>query len=105
VGDQVLIESRNRLSAEFRDSDYLVRWGGEEFLILLPLTDLEEAEDLAERLRKTIEEEFAETIPLTISLGVTQHRPSDSMNTLLSRADDALYSAKKKGRNRAVSKA
>ncbi len=103
VGDRVLVELSERLAEEMREPDFLARWGGEEFVALLPETDPSEAARMAERLRRRIEiEPFPEVGVLTISLGVTNFRNGDTPNTLLKRADTALYKAKDSGRNKVL---
>jgi diguanylate cyclase (GGDEF)-like protein len=84
-----------------REIDCLVRWGGEEFVVITPETDVERAEVLAERIRKAIEGyRFDQAGTVTISLGVTQYRKNDTEDSCIKRADDAMYAAKGKGRNR-----
>lgn len=102
IGDQVLIEIAARLRATVRETDEPGRWGGEEFLVLLPNTDQEGGWQLAQRIRQAIAEHpFAEAgLPVTISLGLTSYSPGDDKNRILERADQALYRAKKEGRNR-----
>ncbi|MFI9654234.1 GGDEF domain-containing protein [Guyparkeria sp. GHLCS8-2] len=103
VGDRVLVELTKRLAGEMREPDFLARWGGEEFVALLPETGPSEAARVAERLRRRIEvEPFPDVGPLTISLGLTNFRSGDTSNTLLTRVDAALYEAKRTGRNRVV---
>lgn len=106
TGDAVLIEFVRRLEGQMRTSDDLVRWGGEEFLILCQDTDLNGALELAERLRQAIADRplhpHAGTV--TASFGVAQYRPEqDSETSLIQRADAALYAAKAEGRNRVKS--
>lgn len=77
--------------------------GGEEFLILLESTPLENAARMAEKLRKTIMEyEFPEVKQVTCSFGVTAYLPGEKGETFISRADSALYKAKESGRNRVI---
>jgi len=103
VGDRVLVELAERLAGELREPDFLARWGGEEFVALLPETGPIEAARVAERLRRRIEIEiFPEVGPLTISLGITSFRRGDTPNKLLKCVDIALYEAKQTGRNRVV---
>ena len=79
------------------------RWGGEEFMLLLPRTCLEEAAETAERIRRDFEAATFEKIPSqTVSVGVTQVRPSDTLDTLCTRVDAALYRAKQTGKNQVV---
>lgn len=96
-GDRLLVDLAGILSKELRTSDFVCRYGGEEFLIILPRTDLKLASDVAERIRLLVE---AET-EVTISLGVSAYQEgfSDS-NSLIQSADTALYRAKGEGRNR-----
>ncbi|HKL20818.1 MAG TPA: diguanylate cyclase [Tichowtungia sp.] len=101
AGDTVLAESAVRLKRALRKNDTVGRWGGEEFLILCPETGLRDAAGLAERLRQTFaDRDFPEAGRLTASFGVAACRAEDQPNKLLSRADRALYRAKKSGRNR-----
>jgi diguanylate cyclase (GGDEF)-like protein len=105
VGDDVLIRIAKVLAENIRDTDTLGRWGGEEFLLILPHTDLDQACALAEKLRKSIAQE---TIPVvgqkTSSFGVTTYCPGDNVTNLIARSDEALYEAKKMGRNRVQAK-
>ena len=103
TGDQVLKHLSRLIRGLVRQGDLLIRWGGEEFLILLPDTQLEEAGPFAERIRQEVEQEhFTEIGSLTISLGVAQFRKGDSTDDLLRRVDNALYQAKQEGRNRVI---
>lgn len=103
AGDQVLKHLSKLIRGLVRQGDLLIRWGGEEFLILLLNTKIEEAGSFAERIRVGVEQEqFAAAGSITISLGVAQLREGDSTDTLLKRVDNALYQAKQKGRNRVV---
>lgn len=101
VGDQVLQDLADVLRDGERASDTLGRWGGEEFLIILPETDFDGALQRAELICKAI---AAHPFPVvgtkTASLGVTAYREGDTETSLLERADDALYRAKENGRNR-----
>jgi diguanylate cyclase (GGDEF)-like protein len=86
-----------------RTTDRLGRWGGEEFVVLAPETDLQEASRLAERLRVEIANHRSSSAPtVTASLGFAQYEAGDTPETLIKRADQALYKAKILGRNRAV---
>ena len=105
VGDLVLAEVAAKLRSAIRGNDVLVRYGGEEFLVLLPSTAARAAQDVGERMRMTLQEEtfFAGDAPIEvrISVGIAEHlRGSDSPTTLIRRADTALYLAKESGRNR-----
>ncbi|MDX1678174.1 GGDEF domain-containing protein, partial [Arsukibacterium sp.] len=101
AGDQVLIAFATIMQQHCRELDVAGRWGGEEFLIICPHTDLSGAKLLAERIRVAVANfEFTHGKPLTVSLGVASFIRDDNANTILKRADDALYRAKGKGRNR-----
>jgi diguanylate cyclase (GGDEF)-like protein len=101
AGDYVLKTAADLTREGIRGIDYLVRWGGEEFVILLPETGLEKAEALAERIKEKIGSyHFDKVGTVTVSFGVTQFRNEDSEDIFIKRADDSLYSAKVNGRNR-----
>lgn len=104
VGDRVLVECVERLQAATRDADLVGRWGGEEFLLLAPLTEHEAAWALAERCRRAIASPPMQHagVTVTASLGVASLRPGDDARALLRRADLALYTAKSDGRDRVV---
>lgn len=104
AGDQVLVELSKRLKTALDDCGVLARWGGEEFLVLLPLSDQEEASKRAEILRREVSEtpfEIGEqVINVTMSFGVAAlASPDQPLPKILQRADEALYRAKKEGRN------
>ncbi len=101
IGDLVLAGLVGVVQGHIRVSDYLVRWGGEEFILLLPATKLEAASKVAEKLRQDVEHaRFAEGVAITVSLGVALHEPGEDAESLVKRADCALYQAKSNGRNR-----
>lgn len=109
TGDRVLEKFAKILSDSSRSVDIPGRFGGEEFSIALPETDIEGAENIAERVRCLVEEESFEVeegyeaqIHLTCSLGVATLRPEEDVDNIIQRADDAMYRAKKQGRNRVV---
>jgi len=103
TGDTVLKRVATLVKHKIRKSDIIARWGGEEFILLLPNTDLEEAVKIAETLRLAIENEPFETIgTLTCSFGVATLHENESSEELLKRIDDLLYEAKAKGRNRVI---
>ena len=107
VGDQVLYTIAQRCRVSIRQVDILGRYGGDEFAILLPSAELEEAFEIAERVRQAVTQSAVSTqfgnVSLSISLGVAQASPNmASLSTLLARADAALYQAKKNGRNQVV---
>jgi len=102
-GDEVLKAIARRVVSTLRDADTLARWGGEEFAILAPETDLEQGIQLADRVRAAIgDEPFNNVGVVTASLGVAQWRQGEDLLSLQGRADRALYSAKDQGRNRVV---
>jgi len=101
VGDEVLVETARKIRADLRKSDLLGRWGGEEFLILCPETELNTAMQLAERLRQAYETyNLLGAEGLTLSFGVATYHKEQISKDLLIQADDALYRAKNSGRNR-----
>ena len=103
VGDRVLIDFVNRITPLLRRSDQLGRFGGEEFVILLPETSQEEALVVAERIRIRVGQPDKDLPPVTVSIGMTSNRPDEGdIDVLLARADKALYKAKEAGRNRIV---
>src|SRR3984957_9713091 len=100
IGDKVLIQLSQFVPSLLRNTDLLARWGGEEFVILTPGSDGEMAYQAAEKLRKAVEQiKFDEIGTVTCSFGVTQYVYGDTAESLISRADDALYRAKLNGRN------
>lgn len=105
IGDEVLIQLVKILTQEIREVDVLSRWGGEEFLVIMPLIDEEGAKNAAERLRAVVERTpFTQGLRQTASFGVTTYKKGESTETFIDRADKALYEAKQKGRNCVVSK-
>lgn len=104
VGDTVLEELSFVVNTQLRSSDHLARWGGEEFTIVLPESDLEQAIVTAEKLRKMIEiHPFSVRQSITCSFGVIQCRDNESVDSALGRVDTKLYEAKESGRNKVVS--
>jgi diguanylate cyclase len=87
-----------------RPTDTLARYGGEEFLILLPNTDIDEAEHVLKRIQRELTRQFFmhdnERVLITFSAGVATLRPEENQAALVARADAAMYAAKKLGRNR-----
>ncbi|NWF76560.1 MAG: diguanylate cyclase [Nitrospirae bacterium] len=101
IGDYILKNLTQVVKEQLRENDFLVRWGGEEFIIITPQTEMEKAGILAERIKKAVENyKFDIVGKLTISLGVTQFKMQDTEDTFITRTDDALYLSKRKGRNR-----
>lgn len=100
VGDRVLHRVADAFHAHSRATDVIGRWGGEEFLLLCPDTRLDAAAAHAEKLRAALEATaFPEGVDITASFGVAECLPSDTLATLVARADRALYRAKSEGRN------
>ncbi len=103
AGDAVLMDIACLLKGTVRSTDFVCRWGGEEFLILCPNTELKEAKELANRLRVTIENHsFSINRRVTISAGVCEYGMYKSIDDMLTKTDEKLYKAKKEGRNRVV---
>lgn len=104
TGDQVLRGFSRALLPQMRITDYFGRYGGEEFMMILPQTQIEEARVCAERFRSTIENfrfpKPAPDIRLTVSIGIARYEVGESLETTIHRADIALYKAKEAGRNR-----
>ncbi len=101
VGDYVLKTIADIIKKNIRDTDIFARWGGEEFVILAPETEINGLKMLAEKLRKAIENHSFEKVKkITASFGITEAIPEDTTDTIVKRADEALYLAKEKGRNR-----
>jgi two-component system cell cycle response regulator len=112
IGDEVLKEFANRISANVRGIDLACRFGGEEFVVVMPDTDLSFAYSISERLRQSIEttpvkiSSAPHVLNITISIGIAGLEDGDaSAEALLRRADQALYRAKRSGRNRVVADA
>ena len=105
AGDEVLVRFVGIMKQRLRASDLLARWGGEEFIVMLSYTDRENAVKIAEELRIAVEQEPFTVGTLTCSFGVASLKSGDTLDTLVNRADKALYAAKEKGRNRVVSEA
>ncbi len=107
VGDEVLRRLARRAQETLRGSDIFGRWGGEEFIVLLPATPLSQALEAGERLREAIAGleftgEGGRRFGITVSVGVAQLVPGETAETLTQRADKALYAAKTAGRNRVL---
>lgn len=108
AGDQALLVVANTMREQLRDEDQPVRFGGEEFLIVLPDTGMADAQPIAERLRlgvehATISDGAGAPLPsVTLSIGLAEWMPFETPEQLIARADAALYQAKHAGRNRVV---
>jgi diguanylate cyclase (GGDEF)-like protein len=105
-GDEVIKSVAHIFNAELRKQDSLARWGGEEYLFLLPTTTSSKAMVLAEKLRKKIEGtlfQYKDTqFNITVSMGIHQFTSFDSIDTAINSADKNLYRAKSEGRNRSI---
>lgn len=101
IGDQVLCRLAKLVSGHLRESDSLCRWGGEEFLILMPHTDRQQAGHLAEKLRELVNRaQLLDQQPISASFGIAQLQRGEMLRDLVRNADAALYRAKQLGRNR-----
>ena len=99
----MLISLARALESGIRESDTVFRWGGEEFVILLPLTNLQGALRVAEALRERVQRLSQPHLPqLTVSIGVAQHQADEDSASLFKRMDEALYRAKTSGRNKVL---
>jgi diguanylate cyclase len=111
IGDRVLVALVKKCAEFIRDEDFLARYGGEEFIIVLPGASLRNALKKAQRLRKTIAETHYTTdkekggkgLSITVSIGASSFSKKDSVSTVIDRSDQALYQAKRTGKNRVVS--
>jgi diguanylate cyclase (GGDEF)-like protein len=100
TGDRILQEVAAILQQKIRQTDVIGRWGGEEFMIILPHTPIENADAVAENLRHTVEQHsFELEQPITISIGIGQLKKSHTVHEMIGDIDSALYDAKKCGRN------
>lgn len=106
VGDQVLRRFARLVHDSLREADYTGRLGGEEFVLVLSQTGLDEAWQVAERLRQSLEQQsfsdLHEALRVTVSIGVAEYRMGEQIDDALNRADACLYVAKEGGRNRVV---
>jgi len=101
VGDTILKELGNLITEDLRTTDKVIRWGGEEFMLLYVETDQEEVLELVEKLRlKIAQHQFSSSVKITASFGLTHYNKGDTIDAIIKRADDALYNAKHNGRNR-----
>jgi diguanylate cyclase (GGDEF)-like protein len=107
TGDKVLRNVAMEAKKHLRRSDIIVRWGGEEFLVILPHTDLEGAKTVAEKLRQSLENLAIPEVKgrkITASFGITEILPGEKLEKAIARADEALYLAKRTGKNKVVEK-
>lgn len=101
VGDYVLQAVTSLVMENIRAADVVARWGGEEFMVLMPQSDIQATRNAAEKLRLAVAgHPFDKINKLTVSFGVATFEPQDDLNSLLKRVDVALYRAKERGRNR-----
>jgi polar amino acid transport system substrate-binding protein len=101
IGDKTLVNLSQLVQDNIRNIDIAGRWGGEEFMIICPETNLDGAKQLAEKIKSIIEEcDFPHIHTLTCSFGVSEGREDDRIESIVGRADKALYQAKEGGRNR-----
>jgi diguanylate cyclase (GGDEF)-like protein len=104
AGDAILQRVCSLVRQQIRGTDSLVRWGGDEFLILMPMTYAADAEELAERLRASVAlQQFGRASKITLSMGVAEYRPGEPLEEWLARADRSVYIAKAQGRDQVVS--
>ena len=104
TGDCILKELSNLMQENFRGSDTIIRYGGEEFLIIMPFTNLDNAYKKLEKFRKIVENySFCgkQKLHITISVGLAELE-NENMNELIQKADENLYKAKNSGRNRVI---
>ncbi|HEY0267968.1 MAG TPA: sensor domain-containing diguanylate cyclase [Methyloradius sp.] len=105
-GDYVLTEAARTIKSSLRAADFICRWGGEEFLVVVRDCDEHNIIALAEKVRKSVEHHTtiyqSQAIALTVSIGAAIGKPSESLESLVVRADKAMYQAKKQGRNRSI---
>lgn len=103
AGDKVLKNISRIVSNKVRESDYFGRWGGEEFILVIPQTNLENAAILAEEIRKGFEAfDFDEPSRVTCSFGVSEYSGETESSELVLKADEALYTAKENGKNKVL---
>ncbi len=101
MGDEILKKLSMIVKKHIRESDIFARWGGEEFVIILPKTSKKDAEKVAQSLREVIKNHtFQNNLKITCSFGLSSFRKNDTRDLIIKRADEALYRAKKNGRNR-----
>lgn len=101
AGDDFLVELTQVIKNHTRSTDILIRWGGEEFIIICLKTNKEDALSIAENIRKKIESHIFDVVGVkTVSIGVTINDRDDDIQSIIKRADQALYKAKSEGRNR-----
>lgn len=101
IGDHVLKETARLIAGQIRAQDFFARWGGEEFMVLVPNTDLERTLILTEKLRGLVEGfDFGDNLRVTASFGIARYADNETADSFAGRVDEALYKAKNNGRNR-----
>jgi diguanylate cyclase (GGDEF)-like protein len=100
AGDDLLVNLTNILQQSIRNTDTLIRWGGDEFLIIIDNADADTSLVLAEGIRQSVEQAFMhDPVPVTASIGITQLSIDFSLDQLIKKVDLAMYKAKSKNRN------
>jgi diguanylate cyclase (GGDEF)-like protein len=104
-GDKVLVRISQIIRSCLRKLDTAYRYGGEEFTVILPETNCQEAKTVAERIRNAVKAdkfvpEAQKEVTITISIGVTQYSPEEELSAFIQRADKAMYASKQEGRNK-----
>ena len=105
IGDEILVEFSRILLKNSRKSDYVGRWGGEEFLIIIPNTNDKDMKHFADTLKSKIETNTFKNIGhMTASIGVATYENNEEIKSIIHRADNALYTSKNNGRNQVTFK-
>jgi diguanylate cyclase (GGDEF)-like protein len=105
AGDEALKQIARFMKQQLRNSDTIARWGGDEFVLLLPNASLENAVFLLERIRQTISQiDLAQSEPVSFSCGVVEMEPDSTYQSMLAEADSLMYQSKKNGKNRVSSR-
>lgn len=100
VGDVILYEAAQIMSNQLRKNDVCVRWGGDEFVLLLPKTNMEQARQLSLRIKEAFaNQDVADNLRITCSFGIASMHKGDSLDLLVQQADTSMYAAKKQGKN------
>lgn len=95
LGDEVLVKISNIIGKSIRNTDSIGRWGGDEFLIILPQTNISQCKNIVSHLEKQLSLiEFSESIKVTCSFGIAPHEESDTLDSLLKKADESMYKEK-----------